>query len=45
MLSLENPKRIDQKAHGSLPGFRVASSSDYKMERSEAFYYQTVRVT
>ncbi|KAL2338275.1 hypothetical protein Fmac_012721 [Flemingia macrophylla] len=34
-LSLENPKKKEQKNQGDLPGFRVASNSDYKMERFE----------
>ncbi|XP_061365176.1 G patch domain-containing protein TGH isoform X2 [Gastrolobium bilobum] len=34
-LSLEYPKKKDQKDQGNLPGFRVASNSDYKMERFE----------
>lgn len=33
MLALENTKKKDQKDQGYLPGFRVASNSDYKMER------------
>lgn len=32
-LTLENQKKKDQKDQGNLPGFRVASDSDYKMER------------
>jgi hypothetical protein len=33
VLTLENPKKKNQKEHGNLPGFRVTSNSDYKMER------------
>jgi len=33
MLTLEKPKKEDQKDQGNLPGFRAASNSDYKMER------------
>ncbi|XP_045832491.1 G patch domain-containing protein TGH isoform X1 [Trifolium pratense] len=36
VLTLENPKKKDQKEHGNLPGFKVTSNSDYKMERFEA---------
>ncbi|TKY54961.1 G patch domain-containing protein TGH [Spatholobus suberectus] len=36
MLSLENQRKKEQKDQGDLPGFRVASNSDYKMERFEA---------
>ncbi|CAL5198514.1 unnamed protein product [Lathyrus oleraceus] len=36
MLALENTKKKDQKDQGNLPGFRVASNSDYRMERFEA---------
>ncbi|WJX90160.1 hypothetical protein P8452_72087 [Trifolium repens] len=36
VLTLENPKKKNQKEHGNLPGFRVTSNSDYKMERFEA---------
>lgn len=36
MLTLEKPKKEDQKDQGNLPGFRAASNSDYKMERFEA---------
>ncbi|KAE9602246.1 hypothetical protein Lal_00050213 [Lupinus albus] len=35
-LSLEFQKKKDQKDQGNLPGFRVASNSDYQMERFEA---------
>ncbi|KAJ1392320.1 SWAP/Surp [Sesbania bispinosa] len=35
-LTLENQKKKDQKDQSILPGFRVASNSDYKMERFEA---------
>ncbi|KAJ7956557.1 G patch domain-containing protein TGH [Quillaja saponaria] len=34
-LSLENKKEPVAKERGSLPGFRVASNSDYQMERFE----------
>ncbi|XP_027329720.1 G patch domain-containing protein TGH isoform X2 [Abrus precatorius] len=36
MLSIENQRKKEQKDKGDLPGFRVASNSDYKMERFEA---------
>lgn len=32
-LTLEHQKKKDRKDQGNLPGFRVASTSDYKMER------------
>lgn len=32
-LSLENQKKKVQKNQDNLPGFRVASNSDYQMER------------
>lgn len=32
-LSLENKKKVNQKDQGNLPGFRVATKSDYQMER------------
>ncbi|KAK7330222.1 hypothetical protein VNO77_24410 [Canavalia gladiata] len=35
-LSLENQIKKERKDQGGLPGFRVASSSDYNMERFEA---------
>ncbi|KAI4335834.1 hypothetical protein L6164_014441 [Bauhinia variegata] len=35
-LSLENKKKLDKKHEGALPGFRVASNSDYRMDRFEA---------
>ncbi|XP_014509385.1 G patch domain-containing protein TGH isoform X1 [Vigna radiata var. radiata] len=35
-LRLENQTKKEPKDHGDLPGFRVASNSDYKMERFEA---------
>lgn len=36
MLSLESERKKEQKSQGDLPGFRVASNTDYKMERFEA---------
>ncbi|CAJ1944308.1 unnamed protein product [Sphenostylis stenocarpa] len=35
-LRLENQTKKEKKDQGDLPGFRVASNSDYKMERFEA---------
>ncbi|KAG5027876.1 hypothetical protein JHK87_011390 [Glycine soja] len=35
-LRLESHRKKEQKDQGDLPGFRVASNSDYKMERFEA---------
>lgn len=32
-LTLEHREKKDRKDQGNLPGFRVASNSDYKMER------------
>jgi len=32
-LRLESHRKKEQKDQGDLPGFRVASNSDYKMER------------
>jgi len=35
-LRLENPTKKEPKDQGDLPGFRVASNSDYKMERLQS---------
>ncbi|XP_020226167.1 G patch domain-containing protein TGH [Cajanus cajan] len=35
-MSLENQRKKEQKNQGDLPGFRVASNSDYKMERFDS---------
>lgn len=36
---LEKKKKVNQKNQGNLPGFRVASNSDYKMERYVEKHY------
>lgn len=33
---VENLKMLDRKAHGTLPGFRAASKSDYQLERFDS---------